>query len=278
MPEEQPDNDLREEAIREFGDLIEDYWWGHIPHSAGFSDLLDHMTLRWLTFRLHAEWKQLSENGYLLPGMSYEQFRDRSVECAERISDARLLLATKDVSPDRQVDFARFLLYLTGQLSSLNEDGQVIPAGSDGRIAWPREKTQGALIGTIGTICRFHLMVEAVDALRCAEGKRYERLMSLFGAGEYVPRTRRFLAWTSRLYLFGFDLPCLIMCRGAVEAGFESSFSDDECRDAIGPKEKNQKDYTFYQRVEVAQRRALITRKQAKLAITIRTIGNMAAH
>ena len=104
------------------------------------------------------------------------------------------------------------------------------------------------------------------------------RFWSLFAVMENAApgkKTAHFLRRISRSYLFGFDAECTTICRGALDAEFESRVSRDDCR---GAQRTNSVFYSLEDRILTAHRLGLISSNAMEAAHRVRRAGNSAVH
>jgi len=88
--------------------------------------------------------------------------------------------------------------------------------------------------------------------------------------------TADFLRRVSRCYLWGFDPECIILCRSVLDTAFREAVSDERCESALGlPKGC---EFSLSNRIEVAYKKGLISRRARQAAHRVKHRGNKAVH
>lgn len=86
---------------------------------------------------------------------------------------------------------------------------------------------------------RIALGFEAAEELLPRAESRISDLLTLVAARSVSPRAATFLDRATRLYLWGFDPECVIMCRAVLEAALTARLADDVDRDDPAPNLDN---------------------------------------
>ena len=122
----------------------------------------------------------------------------------------------------------------------------------------------------------FHLAMEAADLLLGGAEKRVADLIAKMGRRHLGARATAFLDRATRLYLWGFEPECVVMCGAVLEAAYEERFSEQDLRAfgiAQADRECTARDY---------ERAALVsgsfTPAEKKLAASIRRARNDIVH
>jgi len=117
---------------------------------------------------------------------------------------------------------------------------------------------------------------EATGRLLPRAEKRIERLITMIALRDLSELTLAYLDRATRLYLWGFDPECLVMCGAVLEAALEDSLPDEAVW-ALGFA-KNGDDYTLCQRINAAAAGRLFSSKHRALAHGLRQARNDTLH
>jgi len=105
---------------------------------------------------------------------------------------------------------------------------------------------------------------------------RVAELLNLVQMYQLNERTAAYLARVTRLYVYGFDVEALVMCRAALEAALQDALPDEQLAEA-GFK-KSGREYTLATRISAAGRAGYFNRRRKELAHSLREAGNHALH
>lgn len=89
---------------------------------------------------------------------------------------------------------------------------------------------------------------------------------------------KEFLRLVTNCYVWGFNAPCIIICRSAIEEVLRSKLDYETCEKHLGARRGRQPGFHLADYIEVARRESLISDKVAKEAHTIRERANKVLH
>jgi hypothetical protein len=123
--------------------------------------------------------------------------------------------------------------------------------------------------------CEIQLAWEATSLLGAAKTRSMELLLFL-SAFTLSPRAAAYLDRATQLYIWGFDPEVAVMCRAVLEAALEERIDESELL-SLGQR-RGKFGFQFYQYVEAAAQKGLISPENRKFADQIREAGNKAVH
>lgn len=286
---------LKERDARQVEDAVRRFWeemdsalaeidWRAVPVEVGFADVFERLLSSWFNSKSNIHIALLKEHDLVDadPRKAYEALLEVAVKLHFAVSTLGSYefdgLPKAIALVPRAVALAYFLmcggmeLQADGPLSDI-KPGAVVPTAD-----------QLVLIaGMLGDLNRYSIADQAMEMLKSAEGQRLTdvRQLSLLTRGfGPSPRTRRFLFRVTQCYLYGFDVECLAMCRGALEAELEAEISTDDCITHLGSRgrRREQPSYSLIDRIAVARALGRFTPEQEELAHRVRKEGNEAVH
>lgn len=108
--------------------------------------------------------------------------------------------------------------------------------------------------------------------------KRFSLLLLLLGKTRISERGSLYLQRATKLYLWNFELECLVMCSSVLEAVLEQELSETDLTTFGLEKRKGQRDWEFWQLIEGATKAGLISKDQKKRANALRIGRNQMLH
>lgn len=292
----------RAKTLKEFEESLQEFDWGCLAHGVSFSDLLAVMAEK--CDEAYSYW-QLSEYRNLPAGLRripLKEYLERSKEVADRLEDLTFSLASPSHCGFWFGEFLPAALYLAGFYSSLEQahastrwveaEGppskavkwvraeHLLPPDAGKDLEEMTEEQMWVLLGRSQNLRCGQALREVVTILKNVEGEGVVHLSLASSKASISKKTSAFLKHVSRTYYYGFEVECLVMCRGALEAQFEAAVSPDDCLDVLGPRPVTQGGaaFTFADRVAVAVRKGLITSQLGETSRNIRQLGNQAVH
>lgn len=116
------------------------------------------------------------------------------------------------------------------------------------------------------------------EALRRLHGspERVTRLLGVLVAHQLDERTAAYLSHVSRLYVYGFEIEALVMCRAALDNALQDLLPDDRMGDLgfhrSGPE------FSLASRIAAAEREGIFDRTQKTRAHQLRVAANQVLH
>lgn len=118
----------------------------------------------------------------------------------------------------------------------------------------------------------------AHDAMERLEGSstRVAELLNVILLHQFDDRTAAYLARVARLYVYGFEIEALVMCRSALEAALQDVLPDEVMSEQgfvkAGPE------YTLASRIAAAERMGYFDGEKKRAAHVLRKASNEAVH